>query len=112
MAQLSLLVLRCVNLTASVAFYHALGFDFTAEQHSNGPKHFACEKEDWVFELYPADEPSDLKSRLGFRVTSLKETINNLRALGIETEPQSTAWGLRLIVRDPNGRTVEISEFS
>jgi catechol 2,3-dioxygenase-like lactoylglutathione lyase family enzyme len=95
-----------------MAFYRALGFDFQAEQHGSRPEHFACEKEDWVFELYPANEPSDIKSRLGFRVTSLEETIKNLRALGIKAVPQDSDWGIRAIVRDPDGRTVEISELS
>lgn len=111
-AQLSLLVLRCTDLKASVAFYRALGFDFQEEQHGNGPKHFASENNDFVFELYPTDQPSDIKSRLGFRVTSLEETIINLRALGIEATPQNSAWGIRAIVRDPDGRTVEINESS
>ena len=113
MTQLSLLVLRCADLAKSVAFYRALSFDFQLEQHGNGPEHFASENNGFVFELYPATTSSnDIHSRLGFRVTSLEDVAQNLQKLGIESTPKSSSWGVSVIVRDPDGRAIEVSELT
>ena len=113
MAKLSLLVLRCADLTASVAFYRALGLDFQEEQHGNGPQHFACEEDGFVFELYPSipfAATKDSQSRLGFRIASVESAQQNLKEIGIEATLKDSSWGARLILQDPDGRTVEIGE--
>ena len=65
-----------------------------------------------VFELYPAkgEEKVDVATRLGFGVTNLAETMDALRSIDtpIVNEPKATESGLRAVVRDPDGRAVEL----
>ncbi|MBS63402.1 VOC family protein [Salinisphaera sp.] len=105
--KLDLLVLRCRQLEPSRQFYESLGFRFAAEKHGTGPLHYAAVGDGFVFELYPA---------------SANEAVDNTRlGFGIEHIPQSLAQvpetttrefdGTRIyIVRDPDGRKIELRE--
>lgn len=117
--QLSLLVLRCEDVEKSVAFYRAIGLDFKAEQHGTGPEHFACENAGFVLELYPLrnpkQDPNEVQcepARLGFRVTSLQNVAEKLQTLAVEAQLKDSFWGVHLLTRDPDGRVVELTEFS
>ncbi len=113
--ELSLIVLRCADLAASQAFYSVVGLAFVQEKHGNGPEHFAAGFNGQIFELYPLRESSAVGQglgRIGFRVSSVDETVRQLAESGIEvvSEPRQTEWGYSAIVRDPDGRTVELTE--
>jgi catechol 2,3-dioxygenase-like lactoylglutathione lyase family enzyme len=89
-------------------FYSALGARFESERHGNGPDHYAATlSDDLVLEIYPALDgvTPDSGLRLGLRVDDIGET---LRSLGQTCTPRQTQWGLRAIVRDPDGRAVEL----
>jgi catechol 2,3-dioxygenase-like lactoylglutathione lyase family enzyme len=92
----TLLVLYCARLEECRGFYSGLGLSFVAEQHGQGPKHFAAVLADGVvFELYPAGP--DLESgavRLGFTVSGTAAT-------------SPLAPGSHRLT-DPDGRTVEV----
>jgi lactoylglutathione lyase len=106
--KLNLLVLRTGKLEDLRRFYSALGARFESERHGNGPEHYAAPLgDDLVVELYPAlDGPTpDAGLRLGMSVDDIGET---LRSLGQSVTPRQTRWGLRALVRDPDGRTVEL----
>jgi lactoylglutathione lyase len=106
--KLNLLVLRTPHLEDLRRFYSALGARFERERHGNGPEHYAATLgDDLVLELYPALDGSkpDAGLRLGLSVDDIGET---LRALGQTATPRQTQWGLRVLVRDPDGRTVEL----
>jgi len=106
--KLNLLVLRTPKLEDLRRFYSALGARFQSERHGNGPEHYAATVgDDLVLELYPALDGStpDAGLRLGLSVDDIGET---LRALGQTATPRQTQWGLRALVRDPDGRTVEL----
>jgi len=106
--KLNLLVLRTPKLDDMRMFYSALGARFQSEQHGNGPQHYAATLSDGlVLELYPApDEVSaDSGLRLGLKVEDIADT---LRSLGQNIMPRQTEWGLRALVHDPDGRTVEL----
>jgi lactoylglutathione lyase len=109
---LSLLVLKTKQMERLVAFYRTLGITFTEERHGKGPIHFAAKIGDLVFELYPASEesPIDSSARLGFALTNLDEVVASFHALGspVISAPQSSEWGYRAVVRDPDGRVVEL----
>jgi catechol 2,3-dioxygenase-like lactoylglutathione lyase family enzyme len=108
--KLSLLVLRTPNLENMRTFYSALGAHFEKERHGNGPEHYAATLgDDLVLELYPTLDGAvpDTGLRLGLRVNDIEET---LRAIAQSAAPQQTQWGLRAIVRDPDGRKVELLE--
>ena len=109
---LNLLVIRSSNLEQAKAFYEALGLRFEAHQHGKGLPHFAAVKNGIVFEIYPrADGQSTTATRLGFKVDAIEETIAKLLRAGgkIVTSPKSSPWGVRAIVKDPDGHKVELT---
>jgi predicted enzyme related to lactoylglutathione lyase len=119
MATLSLIVLRCANLEASLAFFAVLGLDFSAEQHGKGPVHYSCRLGDAVLELYPG-KPGSTPGRTeagasmhGFRVESLDVVLANLQKLGaaIVHPPTDSPWGRRAVVLDPDGRAIELTQI-
>ena len=74
--------------------------------------HHAADIGGCTFELYPsADEPPD-GTRLGFAVSGLDRVMEVLSLSGVPTvrSPESTPWGYRAVVRDPDGRAVELYE--
>ena len=114
-SSLKLLVLRTPDPNRLRRFYQVLGIDFAEERHGSGPLHFAGRIGDAILELYPLEGEGalvDSTLRLGFSVTNLSETILSLEADGatIVTGPKPTAWGNRAVVRDPDGRAVELYE--
>jgi lactoylglutathione lyase len=109
--KLNLLVLRTPKLEDLRKFYSALGARFESERHGNGPEHYSATLgNDLVLELYPALDGSapDAGLRLGLSVDDIGET---LRTLGQTATPRQTQWGLCALVRDPDGRTVELLQY-
>jgi catechol 2,3-dioxygenase-like lactoylglutathione lyase family enzyme len=111
--RLSLLVLKTGQLDRLRGFYAALGIGFAEERHGAGPTHHAGRVGDVVLELYPLPEgtgPADATTRLGFAVPDLDAAVQSLEAAGgtVATRPRRTEWGYRAVVRDPDGRAVEV----
>ena len=51
----------------------------------------------------------DTTTRLGFGVTAVKEVVESARQLTeVVSEPKQTQWGQRAVVRDADGRAVEL----
>jgi predicted enzyme related to lactoylglutathione lyase len=112
---LSLVVLKTRQVDALRKFYDALGIELTEEQHGKGPVHFAGQVGHVVLEIYPLAQDAtsvDATTRLGFVVANVAEVVRALQALGaaVVSEPQATKWGIRAVVRDPDGRAVELCE--
>jgi hypothetical protein len=110
---LTLLVLKTRQLDVVRNFYAALGIAFMKEQHGKGPVHYAGQLGDLTLEIYPLTEESaaaDATTRLGFAVGSLTKIVESLKSAGapVVSLPQQTAWGLRAVVRDPDGRMIEL----
>jgi len=98
--RMNLLVLYTAHLEECRAFYSELGLEFTAEQHGDGPEHYAAVLADGtVIELYPARagrETGDaLRLGLGLIIDSAK--AGTLLAPGRRT------------LTDPDGRTVALT---
>lgn len=115
---ISLVVIRSNNLLDTLTFYQALGLSFVEEQHGTGPLHYACDLGGVIVELY-AGKPGVAPDRrqggatmLGFQVLDLNATLTTIRALDsvVITEPQTTPWGRRALVQDPDGRAIDLSE--
>jgi lactoylglutathione lyase len=110
----NLLVLRCKDVEATRRFYEQLGAVFTKEKHGAGPEHYAWENAGFVMELYPTrkDQLPD-GVRLGF-ATSLLADVSGpvLHSPGIKVlkPPYATADRLIMLLEDPDGRKVEISQ--
>jgi lactoylglutathione lyase len=111
--KLRLLVLRTSKMQELKDFYQALGLVFHAEQHGSGPLHYAAEVGGLVLELYPLTEDGQVTSdllRLGFSVDDLAKMLQELESSGtiVISKLRETPWGLRAVVRDPDGRAVEL----
>jgi predicted enzyme related to lactoylglutathione lyase len=111
---LTLLVLKTAQVDRLRSFYEALGIAFTEERHGSGTRHHAGRVGGLVLEVYPLpDEGSaDTSTRLGFAVDNLAEVVRTLQGLGTQVvkELTHTAWGLQALVKDPDGRSVELTQ--
>src|SRR4051812_43595521 len=112
---LTLLVLKTHQVEQLRRFYQTLGVHFTEEQHGTGPVHFSGQAGAVLIEVYPLPDngaPVDASTRLGFVVENLVEVVQTIQGIGtiIVTAPRKTAWGLRAVVRDPDGRSVELTQ--
>lgn len=103
---LSLLVIRSADVGALIKFYELFGLSFKMEQHDNGPIHHSARLGDMVFEIYRSKEPD--KITLGFAVDDLNSLIIKLRNTSVEifSYAESSPFGYRSIVRDPDSRMV------
>lgn len=118
MPYLDALVLTCADLDAARAFYAALGLPLEAEDHGEGPLHYACELGPVHFALFAAREEGAAPGRgqagavlPGFQVASVEEAYAAALAAGGQAvqEPADFPWGRRALVRDPDGRVVELN---
>jgi catechol 2,3-dioxygenase-like lactoylglutathione lyase family enzyme len=110
----NLLVLRCKDIEVTRRFYEQLGLVFVEEKHGTGPEHYAWESSAFVLELYPAadGQPPD-NVRIGFSIPLLAELSGNLRHssdVNILKQPYATADRLVMLLQDPDGRKVEVSQ--
>jgi lactoylglutathione lyase len=112
---LTLLVLKTRQVEQLRMFYQTLGFDLVEEQHGKGSVHFAGRAGDTVIEVYPLPDDGSLVDssiRLGFVVANVAEVIRALEGVGVTIVAplKETTGGLRAVVKDPDGRSVEMTE--
>jgi len=108
-------VLKTAQLETLRRFYEALGVQLRMERHGKGPVHYAGQIGHVVLEVYPlpdAETAADRTTRLGFAVTDLRQILSTLEGQGAEvvTPINETEGGLYLVVRDPDGRTLELRQ--
>ena len=110
----NLLVLRCKDIEVTRRFYELLGLTFVEEKHGAGPKHYAWERDGFVLELYPTAEGQTSDGvRIGFSTAILADLAGDLRHnadVNILKQPYSTADRLVMLLQDPDGRKVEVSQ--
>jgi catechol 2,3-dioxygenase-like lactoylglutathione lyase family enzyme len=108
---INLLVLRCNDVAKTRAFYECFGLEFDQHRHGDGPPHLGTmDGMGLILELYPASEknPAD-RTGLGLGAPNLEKIIAALRAKGFEPGSiEARPWGMTFIVRDPDGRRVEV----
>jgi predicted enzyme related to lactoylglutathione lyase len=105
--ELSLIVLRCVDIEAARRFYEAIGLSWQEEQHAGGPRHYSARVGAILFELYPSREAAGGRVRLAFCVADAQQAAEAAVAAGgtrIVGKGQSEA----VVVGDPNGNHVEL----
>src|SRR5690349_5703174 len=112
---LTLLVLKTRQVEQLRRFYQTFGIALVEEQHGKGPVHFAGRAGAVVIEVYPLPEdgsPVDSSTRLGFAVKNVAEVIRALEGTGtkVVTPPKETPWGFQAVVKDPDGRSVELTQ--
>jgi catechol 2,3-dioxygenase-like lactoylglutathione lyase family enzyme len=110
----TLVVIRTPKIDAAAEFYRNLGIEFLKEKHGKGPEHYSGKVGGTVLEIYPLskDAPMESGGRLGFAVPKLDELLKKLRAHGVAVveDAKETEWGYRAVVRDPDGRAVELTQ--
>ncbi len=104
------LVLRVADIERSRSFYGALGLEFVAEKHGEGPRHYACEEGATVLELYPRGGRSPGVIRLGLRIDSARLAEAELRKLGRLEIVGRDAATRTMTIRDPDGNTIDLVE--
>src|SRR5262245_23679301 len=110
----NLLVLRCKDIEVTWRFYERLGLAFVEEKHGTGSQHYASKSDGFVLELYPAAEgqaPDNV--RIGFSTPFLADLSGDLRYcsdVNILKQPYATADRLMMLLQDPDGRKVEVSQ--
>ncbi|WP_020536050.1 VOC family protein [Lewinella cohaerens] len=113
--KINLIVIRSDKPKELSAFYEQIGMVFEYHQHEKGPWHFSAEIEGTVFEIYTLmknQKTSDSSLRLGFTIENLEETISNLKKNKVEIlrEPKDSQWGYFAIIKDLDGRKIELKE--
>lgn len=109
MRSLNLLVLRCGDIERSKAFYELFGMAFMHEQHGNGPAHYSATDDSGTFEIYPREGAVPDQTGLGF-ITGELEGLHTLlrRNQFAPRDIRETELGRMFVVRDPDGRRVEV----
>jgi len=88
---------------------------FVEEKHGGGPQHHAWENAGFVLERYSAAEDQSLDNvRLGFSTPLLADLARNiLHAADVTVlkAPYATTDRLIMLLQDPDGRKVEVSQM-
>lgn len=111
--RLNLLVLRSAIPEELTAFYTALGLSFAHHRHGAGPYHYSAEMDGFVLEIYPLSKSQtrpDPFVRLGFRVANLDDLLKKVSPKRILQAPKKSEWGYRCVIKDPEGRYIELTE--
>jgi lactoylglutathione lyase len=111
--ELKLIVIRSKDPQALSLFYGLIGVEFEYHKHGTSPMHYSGRLGSAILELYPlakSQREVDLFLRLGIAVDNFEATILRLKSENVpfESEPSNTEFGFRAIVKDPEGRKVEI----
>lgn len=110
---LNLLVLRTEKPAKLAEFYSALGLDFVTEKHGNGATHHAARLGDTLIEIYPRTPGkgnADVAT-IGLQVSSLDDlTPFLMQESEVVSPPQDRPWGRGMIVRDPAGHCLHLTE--
>lgn len=79
---------------------------------ARGPVHWAADLNGIVLEIYPAKSANEVDAgiRLGFNVKDVSAILNSLWLSNVEiiSELKQTKWGLRAVVKDSDGRSVDL----
>ena len=108
--KLNLIVIRTADMPRLVNFYNILGLEFDYHKHHKGVYHYATKIGDTTFEIYPLlknQTETDISTRLGFEIENFEEKIALLGDF-IVSKPMQTEFGLSAILKDTDGRKVEI----
>ncbi len=106
------LMLCTEKMDLVAAFYTAVGVDLVQEQHGQGPVHFSF-KGDMCVEIYPPRVPADAAFVLRIDVEDVEQTVKRLKSTFtyegmMVSEPEALKTGKKSILRDPDGRVVEL----
>ena len=113
--KINLIEIRTEKPEELSAFYEQIGMKFEYHQHGKGTWHYSTEIGETVFEIYPlmkSQKLPDKSLRLGFTIDDLDELIVKLKRNNVEIirEPKESEWGYFAIIRDLDGRKIELKK--
>lgn len=89
-----------------------MGLSFVKHAHGAGPEHYTSEANGFVFEIYPArsNDAVTRHVRIGFEVDNVDAALAALLEAEavILSKPADSQWGRRAVVKDFEGRAVEL----
>lgn len=104
----------------TAAFYRLLGLPLADEDHGDGHVHQACDfggVHIAVYDAPPGGRPPARRAAgaamVGFAVPDIAAVAAKLKAANEYREliaPQEMDWGLRTVLEDPDGRSVELTQ--
>ena len=111
--QIKLLVIRTPDLSRLAAFYELLGLKPEYHKHGNSPYHYSAQIGNIILEIYPlakGQAEADKELRLGFEIDSFENVVDLLKEKETTfiSEPIQTEFGFMAIVKDPDGRKIEL----
>ena len=111
--ELRLLVIRTADMPKLADFYSLLGLTFDYHKHGKSPYHYSATIGHTTLEIYPlakGQTEADKDLRLGFAVDDFDSIIQLLKEKNTEflSEPMQTEYGFMTIVKDPDGRKIEL----
>ncbi len=114
-AVLSLLTIKTKQMDVLKEQYEALGLKFVYHSHGSGPKHYSAESGGIVFEIYPWKSFKEINAneqRIGFTIPDFDTIISPLihAKWEIISHTKETSWGKRMVIKDADGRKVELYE--
>ena len=94
-------------------FYALLGLTFEYHKHGKSPYHYSALVGNTILEIYPLAKnqtEADKELRVGFALDNFENTITILKEKAVEfvSEPMQTDYGFMAIIKDPDGRRVEL----
>ena len=112
---INLIVIRTNKPKELSEFYEQIGMKFEYHQHGKGAWHYSAEFGELVFEIYPLMKNQvkpDKSLRLGFTIENLDEVVENFKRQNIEIlrEPKESEWGYFAIIKDLDGRKIELKK--
>lgn len=105
------------RIVETLSFYRTIGLPLSEEDHGDGVVHWACDVGGIHLAVFDAGADGDApgyraagSTFCGFVVDDVDAVLADLGALGsvVVQEPTSMPWGVRAVVKDPDGRPVEI----
>jgi predicted enzyme related to lactoylglutathione lyase len=111
--EIRLLVIRTSDLPWLADFYTLLGLTFEYHKYGKSPFHYSAQIGPTVLEIYPlakGQQGADNELRLGFALDNFEGAIAVLKDKQVKfvSEPMQTDYGFMAIIKDPDGRRVEL----
>jgi predicted enzyme related to lactoylglutathione lyase len=111
--EIRLLVIRTPDMAKLAEFYVLLGLTFEYHKHGKSPYHYSAPVGKAILEIYPlakTQTEADKELRIGFALDDFENIIATLKEKQVEfvTEPMPTGYGFMAIIKDPDGRRVEL----
>ncbi len=98
--RIALVVLRSMDPDRLSQFYTSIGIPMVAEQHGNGPRHFACDLGAGVIEIYPSKQA--IKTTFGLAVPAPEAFLSRWVSAGGSLATSGMAI-------DPDGNSVHLT---